>query len=734
MIIEGKLSLSQQKKGRQGLLLFSFLNGISLTFVTGNVMSLYLLQLGLSIPGIAICASFAYIGALFVFTGKKSISKLGASSTLRLNWILCGIFVILLALIPFFFVQGNSAPKMIYIILITFLFFVFKQIGTASTQPLMGEFTNKENQGRFSSKYFFIYNIATIIAILGLVFLMNVHVPLFLFQIAIILGGIIFIFNSFIFLFMKETTTPSLSAKNTETKKLFSTIWKNSEYRNFLILKSTARAGMVLIIPISILALKKLYNVHDQTALTFTCVQLVGGMAINYLNGIISRFTGPKPLILLYLLGLFTICALWILAPYVFIWEYCMLIFFLGGICLYGLDSSLNHYYLSIIPKENSVGISLWFTTIGGAVVGISGLLFGGALIDYFTDTVIHSNIFRYYYLTMFILLIPVLFFALKLKNNSNWGLKDVINLLLNPSEMRNARALQHINKYSSASQELADVLKLHGMGSNLSEESLVYYLSSPIYFVRLSALRAINNLTIGKKTKEAVYEELKNGDDSIAYLAAIIFARNPYPKAIPLLREYLDSKDSHLLGNSMIALAAMNDTESFEQIIEIFRKTMHPRVIVNGVMALSIINDINTLGYLLEKLVAFHDFKTQYIKDEIIWTIARLFDFQGSYYKCFRIFQDDIEIGFLNTIEIIDKNKISNFKGSPEAILKLCVNLNQGCSRFMLHNLLKRGLKQNINEKGYKILYDFLVNVDKDFICPGFMLCIFIILFCKKI
>ena len=735
MIIEGKLSLTQKEKGKKSLLLFSFLNGIALTFVTGNVMSLYLLQLGCSTSGVAICASIAYIGSLFVFFGKKSITRFGASITLGINWIICGICIILIALIPFFFQSGHSNSKMTVILLITFLFFVFKQIGTASTQPLMGEFTNKEDQGRFSSSYFLLYNIATIIAIISLVFLINTYSPLFIFQIVIIFGGIIFIFCSRVSIGMKETQTPSRSAQTIKTKSLLATIWNNPEYRNFLILKSTARAGMIIIIPISIIALKNLYGVNDQTALVFACIQLIGGVFINYINGIISGITGPKPLIIIYILGMFTICALWVLAPNIFIWEYFLFIFILGGICLFGLDSTLNYYYLTIIPKEDSVGISLWYTTIGGAVAGISGLLFGGGLIQFLTVTVIHTEIFKYYYATMFILMIPVLYFAFKLKTDTGWSVKDVFSLLLTPSEMRTARKLQHLYKYSSAEQELDNVLKLHGMSSNLSEKSLIYYLNSPMYFVRLSALRAINNLTIGEEAKKAVYKELQHGNNSTAYLAAIIFARNPYPKAIPLLRKYLTSTDYHLVGNSMIALASMKDKDSYKQIISIYSNSIHPRIIINGTMALSMIDDINLLKCLLQKLPCFlNDPEKKYISDEIVWTIARLFKAQTTYYKSLRIFQDDFDSGMLNIMELIDKNKTSNITECPEEILELCFNSHLGCKRFLLRNFLTKSLKQYSDNKEYKMLSDFIQHIDPKMVYKEYNLLIFIILFCKKI
>ena len=386
MIIDGPLSLSVKARGRKSLLLFSFLNGIALTFITGNVLSLYLLKVGCSIPLVAVIASFAYLGTLFAFMGKNFIAKLGAASTLRWAWIFSGCLAVVLGILPslthWLHFDNTIIPL---IIAATFLFFVFKSIGTASTQPLRGEFTDEENRGEFSSKYFLYYTAATVLAIVVTLCFITGHKTLLIFQLIIFLGGTTELICSFVFIGMKESKVPSNSASSIVTKKLLSFIWVNKEYRRFLYCRSFARAGMILIIPISILALKKLYGVSDQIALTFAFVQLGGGIITTYLNGIISEETGPKPLIIIYLLFLFIISLLWIFAPNAFHWSFCLIIFFIGGVCLCGLDSCLNHYYLTLIPRKDSVGISLWYTVISGAVAGVAGLIFGGGLIKLFS-------------------------------------------------------------------------------------------------------------------------------------------------------------------------------------------------------------------------------------------------------------------------------------------------------------------------------------------------------------
>ena len=738
MIINGKLSLSQQKNGRKGLLTFSFLNGIALTCITGNVLSLYLLKLGCIPAFVAVISSFGYLGTLFAFAGKSSISKIGAAATIKFSWLICSITAVSLAIIPFMdFTFYHKTIIILLITIATFIFFVFKSIGTAALQPLMGEVTTKDNQGRFSSKFFLFYSLATVFAIAIIFCLISIKNSLLMFQIVLFSGALTTFIGSSIFIKIKETDVPRKSAQATTTKQLLSIIWHNRDYRIFLFVKSFVRTGMILIIPISILALVKMYGVSYQTALIFACVQLIGGIFISYLNGIISQETGPKPLIIIYIMLQFIVCLFWILAPTHFYWGYCVIIFLMGGVCLYGLDACLNHYYLTLIPRENSVGISLWYTTICGAVTGISGIVLGGGLLKLFSLFLSEANVFRHYYIIMLLLMIPIFYLTLKLRSNTNWKVSDVLGLAINPNDLHSLFVLQNMQKYSTAESDLDNVLKLQGMSSNLSEASLVYFLNSPIYFVRLSALRALNNFSIGEKTKEAVFKELKNGEYSAAYLAAIILARNKMPEAIPLLRKYLSSDDIHLRANSMIALASMEDVESYDQIIEIFKSSSNPRILTNGSLAFQIMKDINTVEYLLQKTLLFYtpgNRQKEYVNDELICTIAAIYGYSGVFYKALRIFYDDFEIGTLNLIESIDKNKAAASPVSPEKVLRSYMYMGAKTENGELIELLLNTIG-NKQEKAttFKAIYDFLIKTEPEKISGKLLVCIWVILFCEK-
>jgi hypothetical protein len=757
MITSEELSLSQQARGRKALLSFSFLNGIALTFITGNVLSLYLLKVGCSTPIVAVIASFGYLGTLFALVGKNSISKFGVGLTLRITWILCGFFAIFIALIPFLeYAALNKYLELFLITVVIFLFFVFKSIGTATTQPLMGEFTDDDNHGEFSSRYFLCYTIANVLAMLCVIGFYSWHKTLIIYQMIIFFGGIIIIICSCLLIGVKETETPRNSAKLIVTKKLLSIIWKDKQYRNFLFIRSFSRAILILIVPISILALKKMYGVSDQIALFFAFVQLIGGILITYLNGVVAEETGPKPLLIIYIMLLFAISLMWIIAPNHFNPIFCFIIFLIGGISLYGIDANLNHFYLTIIPKENSVGISLWYTVIGGAIAGIAGLIFGGGLIKFSILLVSRGNVFRLYYAVMFLLMIPVLYIVYRQKSPSSWKLRKVLKLFISLKDLQTLYVLHKQNKFSNASTEFDDIIKLGGLNSELSQKRLLYYLDSPRYFIKLEALRSLIGKKLSEQSIEAVFHILKHNKNSGAHLAAVMIAQNNVKKAIPTLRKYLDDEDQKLLAFSMFSLVLIGDKESYSRIIKIFKTNSSSYVLIWGAWAISRMNDKKKLKILLgryiEENIKVKSFmknlkknnltelnntarilkeKNGMINNEILCSAAALVNVNNIFYEFLRIYNHHHKQGILYIIEKLNNTDIDNGLANPQQIIMDYSKGNIGIGEFL--DYIKISAELLKDNPVAPIISDILNSVTHKQTNVKFLYCLFVILFCEK-
>ncbi len=271
---------------------------------------------------------------------------------------------------------------------------------------------------------------------------------------------------------------------------------------------------------------------------------------------------------------------------------------------VYSAWIQVSYYYLTNISRD-SVGVSLWFTVIGGAAAGISGILLGGGLIKLYSILTTYEKVFKCYYTTMFILLIPVLYYACTLKATSKdvWSIRKVLKFFFTPGKVYSLYKIRNQRKFSSTNTELNFVDKLSGMSPDLSEKYLIYYLKSPDYFVRTEALHRMEIFKLGKKSKITLYNHIKTRTDYNLPVASCILAKNNFTKALPLFRKRLTDTDLVIVCSSMLALAIMNDKQSYNKIINIFNDAEDYWRLYYGARAIAFMKDTNAISCLLKKL-----------------------------------------------------------------------------------------------------------------------------------
>jgi len=336
----------------------------------------------------------------------------------------------------------------------------------------------------------------------------------------------------------------------------------------------------------------------------------------------------------------------------------------------------------------------------------------------------------------MLLLLVPVLYYACNLKTSSTdeWSIKKVLKLLMTSKIIYSLYSLRTQTKYSSQKNELEYVTKLQGMNSDLSQKHLVYYLESPDYHVRSSALLAMNNLELEEKSKLAVYKATKSPLHVGLSVSSMILAKNNFTKALPLFRQRLTSTNIESICNSMIALVIMKDNEGYRKIIKIFKESGDPLIVTYGARSIAIMKDINSLECLLNKLTHFVDLENINVVNEIVLTVSRIISCNEAFYKFIRVNRYDKNKGLANIIDSIDKNKILGLSDKPETILKYYYYSKDNVeNKNILINFIKEAIKLNINTgQTFKILLDYLNKTEHNYICSNLLICIFIKLFCK--
>ncbi|MCP4177892.1 MAG: hypothetical protein GY756_09010 [bacterium] len=653
MITSTILSYEQQARERKKLLFFSFFNGVSHICVSGNIIILFLLQAGLSPALVTAATSFVYIGSFAVIFSSVLIAKLGAAKTMSISWQLKGCAAVLLALTPFLINYISSFYITLLLLTFSLLFYIFRYVGSPAMRPLLGDLTDSDNKGKFTSSSFLYYNLAMLVCLIGLFFYFKLGQTLGSFEAIIIFGAAISFLCSFVMVSIKESLGPSQAAKNFNFISSFKSLKTDSKIRNFFIARGFSVAISSLIISVSIIALKRIYHISDTYIFIYIIIQLLGSIGVTYISGIISEYTGPKPLMIIYVIGNVLIAIIWIFIPSHINVYSLSAIFLIGGITGSGLTASSFHYFLVIVPQKKSVGLSLIFSLYTGVIGGFTSIVIGGCLIKLLTMLIPSEFIaFKMFFLIMLILSLPVIYLLTRLKTCCDVNVKNVVGLLLSPKEMFTLYSINKFEKYSSLETELANINFLQNKRTKFSKKSLLYYLESPYSLVRTKALRGLNSqkLTCRNDVK-ALIKELEQGEYSTGYMAAYILGNNDIKEAIPYLRIALDSKDYSLMSQAMISLTQLGDTESSVKIKNIFINSDIPKVLLAGSISLSLFGDDELPKLVLAKAMSVEC--PVIIKLEMFYYIAKYYGVQNEYYKFIRIFKVDREQGILWLLEL---------------------------------------------------------------------------------
>jgi MFS family permease len=521
-------------------------------------------------------------------------------------------------------------------------------------EPLFADLTGKDNRGKFTSMSFLNYNVAMFIGLIGCYFLFTTyHNNIFAFQGVLFIGVIANFICGGILSRVNESTYSERSSEKFHLVASIREVAKDKTMRDFIITRALSVTFGSLIVAVSIIALKKIYNISDALALVFILTQIVGSIVISYISKMISEYTGPKPLMIIYLIGNMIIAAFWFFAPINMHIFYFLIIFFIGGVVTTGLTTSTFHQFIMIVPEDKVVGYSLLLNLATSFIGGITGIVIGGGLIKLLvllglTDL----NTFKIFYLVLFFVLVPIIYILSRQNNNGDWNVNKVFKLILSPRNMYSLYSFNKMEKFKSVAEEMEAVSELQHIKSNLSEKKLLYYLKSPYMIVRIRALKGLSINKLSKISNKALIDELKSGEHSTAYMAAHVIGRSNIKDAIPVLRHYLDSDDNLLQAYSMLALVQMKDAESYERIKNLLIKTTVPVVILTGSIALSKIHSKELPIIILNKLIHAHF--PDSIEHEMLYYVASHFNVGTEYYKYLRMLQEDREQGTYWLIDLL--------------------------------------------------------------------------------
>ena len=633
------LTPGEMKRARKRLSQFNFFNVISFVLLSGNIITLFSLRLGVTTFLIGLLSFFNFAGYAFILIGRQLVHKYGVVRLMGRFWLLRYILMVPILFAPLLAIRDLYTASHALIILSVLGFNVARGIAITGYNPIISEITTEKERGGFLARLQAVTQSITLVLGILMALLLGQKAPLYIYSFFISAGIITGLYGASIFLKLPEPG--SIRERLSENLlQSFIKALRRPSFRKFTLVHFLICFATFMASPFLIVYAKKVYLLPDNLVVFFTVFGSLGGIITALISGFMIDRLGAKPLYFIFTTIITLSLVPLIAAPPLrdtSIFVFFAILFFFHNLGSIGIINTGQTYYLNAIQPEERVNLGGVYFFIEGVGAGL-GSLIGGILLDRLQGVaaLTTGGAFQIYFIVSIALFFFLLVLAGNLERLGAYPIRDVLGIIFSPRDLRAISLLHRLGRSQSLSEEKKVIQALAQSQSELPISDILARLRSPRFTIRIEALKALERLSSERDTVQALTQEVKNRTYTSAALAAEIIGKKGYSEAIPVLRKQLYSRDYYLSGECMVALARLGDRESIPAVRDITLRTSNPRLLIHGAVALEIFKDISAIPVLVKKL----ERKTSpYLRDEIILAIAGILHMGEWFYPFYMAF-----------------------------------------------------------------------------------------------
>ncbi len=384
MILKGPLSAAQQASSQRNYNIYNAINGLSYMCLGETVLILLAVQLECPDYFISALGAMIYFGYLLLPLGKVVAARIGAAKSQSIFWMARNAAALMVASAPLFCFFGLRPLAMALLLIGAFLFYGFRAAGLVMSQPLIGEITDDLTRPRVIAVSIGLFYLSCLFALLAISLLLRLNSSLWVLTVIIVIGACCGFTASRYISRIDETESLRSSAR----KPIFQdclAVFRDTTLRRLILSGFLVNLAIIMTVPVSMLALKRGYQVNDTDALLFALVQFGACAGMSFLSGKIAVSIGPRKMILIAYAGMMLIGILWLCAPATRENGYLCLPFLVAGSVFVGSSNAITHYFLQTTPPERRVAGSIFISLMTGVGAGISGMVLAGLLLKWCT-------------------------------------------------------------------------------------------------------------------------------------------------------------------------------------------------------------------------------------------------------------------------------------------------------------------------------------------------------------
>lgn len=383
MIFDRQLNDAERRQSVVNLYWFSSVNGFAYACVGETMMQLLAVSINAPDAAIAAIGIFLYVGFICLPLGKSTAARIGAARCEGWFWMLRNAFALLLASSAFIARAGHAAAATVVLLIGGFGFYGCRAAANVMQNPLIGEFARPGERSRIIGNTNGQFWSTGLAAYALIAFLMARCESTWTLVCIIAAGSCIGVWSSIYLMRIHETENLRRSARKPvlpDVRRLLA----DRGFRHLLYAGSSLNLAAMLILPATVIMLKKGFGVSDGAAVLWGLVRSAGAAAGGFATGPLGRRFGPRKEMIWSMAAMFVIAACWGVLPYdaprSALYAAWFALLLVDGLARVTFEGALQHYFIAKTDAELRFSGSIALFTIMGAVAGSVGLVISKVL------------------------------------------------------------------------------------------------------------------------------------------------------------------------------------------------------------------------------------------------------------------------------------------------------------------------------------------------------------------
>ncbi len=682
----GAPSPAALKRARNTYFGFAFFNVLSFQLISGNIITLYALRLGAGNSMVGLISSFLYMSLLFLLVGRLLVPRFGIVKLMGIFFVIRYTLFIPMPLAALFASPQTIGLAFAMMLIASAGFNFARGIAIVSDSPLVASLSGTRDRGFFLSKVQIIVQSMAIAGALFTSFILGEDSPTSRFVVLISIGILAGYVGSGIIFKLPEPREglPENGGTMLESVKLAFSL---DNVRRFFLNSFMVHASIALFGAFLVVYFKDRYLLADHSLILVSVLANVGALFMAVLSGLALDRIGSKPLLFAFSFVSLVSIIVAVVSPPLSgppLFVYAGVITLLWGMGSSGMGNSGLNYFLGITDASRRLDFGIIYYFVMGAA-GTIGSIAGGLILDLLLYSLKLDPIlaYRLFFTLVALMLVAILFNVRSLANAGAYPIRDAIMFILSPRDMRALTLLRRLDNAETVNEESAVLEELRVAPSELALGGMIDRLRSPSFQIRAKALEYFVEAPLDNDARRLLVSEVRNNPFTTGNMAARIIGDRDVREGVEALRSGLQSQDTLLAGECMVALAKLGDIESISAVEGLFNRTHNPRLTIFGAKALELFQRPSSVRTLLGKLESRH---APYIRDEIILSLSGCFGYSDWFYPRYVDFLEKAGMGVALLLDDIEAGAKAGKHLSVEPLGKLARSITAGGNEYSGH------------------------------------------------